>query len=196
MPVDGRRSLWAVRITSLLWSKSCAGSGTNTWNGWDCGGAVVAQVKQSDKMKPSRQLRFDDTAESTDLWRLAERYGPTMESTYQHDYKAPVMMAPPIRAHPPPSRDLWNHSVRLATMETTYQHDYKWPVPIVVPPLSGNYRVTMRAFQTNNENKESLQQMSPRNATANKRDLAESIITKEPTAKSWAPAVFIIAETF
>ena len=141
-------------------------------------------MKQSDKMKPSRQLRFDDTAESTDLWRLAERYGPTMESTYQHDYKAPVMMAPPIRAHPPPSRDLWNHSVRLATMETTYQHDYKWPVPIVVPPLSGNYRVTMRAFQTNNENKESLQQMSQRNATANKRDLAESIITKEPTAKS------------
>lgn len=82
-------------------------------------------------MRTNRQVRFDDTAESTDLWRLPVHYSTLMESTYQHDYKKPVM-APPIKASPPPSHEFWNHFVRYGTMESTYQHDYKWPTTFPV----------------------------------------------------------------
>jgi hypothetical protein len=88
------------------------------------------------------RLRFDTTP-SAELWNPAIRYGP-MESTYQHDYRKPVVICPTVRAQPPASTAFWNHSASYGPMESTYQHDYKTLIPIdyknpfdirkVVPP--------------------------------------------------------------
>lgn len=73
--------------------------------------------------------RLYDTRRPTALWDTTIRYGP-MESTYQHDYKRPIMIGPPVKARPPPSTEFWNRSARYGPLETTYQHDYKTFVPI------------------------------------------------------------------
>ncbi|KAI9557910.1 hypothetical protein GHT06_014662 [Daphnia sinensis] len=73
--------------------------------------------------------RLYDTRRPTTLWDTTIRYGP-MESTYQHDYRKPIMIGPPVKARPPPSTEFWNHSARYGPLETTYQHDYKTLVPI------------------------------------------------------------------
>ncbi|EFX87062.1 hypothetical protein DAPPUDRAFT_97301 [Daphnia pulex] len=79
----------------------------------------------SDKLN---RLRFD-TNPSAELWNPALRYGP-MESTYQHDYRKPVVIWPTVRVQPPASTAFWNHSASYGPMESTYQHDYKTLIPI------------------------------------------------------------------
>ena len=60
--------------------------------------------------------------------RFRSFYGP-MESTYQHDFKAPTMTpgVPSFKAGPAPSSVLWNTSANYDPWETTYGHDYKAP---------------------------------------------------------------------
>lgn len=86
------------------------------------------------KKESSRhRVRFESNTETADCWnRLA--YG-TMESTYQHDFKPPVI--PQVKKRqvvkvvkkglPPPSTPLWNQSMSYEPMESTYQHDFKRP---------------------------------------------------------------------
>ncbi len=104
---------------------------------WQAGESLVNQYMAMDsRMKKKNsfvssklnRLRFDTTP-SAELWNPAIRYGP-MESTYQHDYKKPVVIFPTVRAQPPPSTAFWNHSARYGPMESTYQHDYKTLIPI------------------------------------------------------------------
>lgn len=81
--------------------------------------------------KESSRLRFDSNTETADCWtRLA--YGP-MESTYQHDYKAPVLVASEVvkKGLPPPSTVFWNQSMSYEPMESTYQHDFKRPATML-----------------------------------------------------------------
>lgn len=85
--------------------------------------------EKRDAFFSNKQLRLYDPRQSSALWNPAIRYGP-MESTYQHDYRKPIPLGPPVKARPPKSTELWNRSVRYGPLETTYQHDYKTFVPL------------------------------------------------------------------
>lgn len=93
--------------------------------------------KNGPNMEP--WLRFDSNTETATCWNRIP-YGP-MESTYQHDYKTPILAAPTIKVGPPPSSVFWNQSMSYGPMESTYQHDFKRPA--IMSPASSKINIPM-----------------------------------------------------